>query len=83
MTTDPPKASKSGRWQFSLRGLLVLVVVLGLGLVWLGNRLQRQWFTAEAARHKILEERAATEAIDKIQTIGGKVERSSRGEKYE
>ena len=39
MTTDLPKASKLGRWQFSLRTLLVAVAVLGIGFGWLGMKL--------------------------------------------
>ena len=32
MTTDPPKASKSGRWQFSLRTLLIAVACVAVAL---------------------------------------------------
>ena len=39
MITDPPKPSKTGRWQFSLRTLLITVVVLGSGFGWLGMKL--------------------------------------------
>ncbi len=59
MTTDSPKASKLGRWQFSLRTLLVAVAVLGIGFGWLGMKLN----TARQQR------RAAVE----IEKLGGSV----------
>ena len=37
MTTDPPKASKSGRWQFTLRTLLIGVVFVAVGCAALVN----------------------------------------------
>ena len=59
MPTDPPKASKLGRWQFSLRTLLVAVAVLCIGFGWLGMKLN-------SVR---LQRRAAVE----IEKLGGSV----------
>jgi len=61
----PPKPKR--RWfQFSLRTLLVFVVVVGIGFGWLGSKLQRAGKNREAAAEV---QRVAAE----IESLGGMV----------